>query len=243
MGKFEVRSQKSEVRNALTMTNCSIDRKTGAKRRATLLTFDFLLLTCLALSVSCRQDMHDAPRYDPYEKSAILPNNSSAQPLVAGTVSRTSGAATPLNEDELLHTGKINGQLADVFPFAITRADLDRGEERFNIYCSPCHGRTGEGNGMVVQRGYRQAANYHIERLRKMPVGYFVDVMTNGFGAMPDYRMQVPVEDRWRIAAYVRVLQFSHAATESDVPADELNRLKNGLPKSEAAPAGHGRQQ
>lgn len=187
--------------------------------------------------------MHDAPRYDPYEKSAFLPNSSSAQPLVAGTVSRTSAAGTPLDEDELLHTGKINGQLADAFPFAITRADLDRGEERFNIYCSPCHGRTGEGNGMVVQRGYRQAANYHIDRLRKMPVGYFVDVMTNGFGAMPDYRMQVPAEDRWRIAAYVRVLQFSHAAAEQDVPADELRRLKSGLPAAEPAPGGHGRQQ
>ena len=226
--------------NELTMVPLSTE-KTGAKRRTTLLTFNFLLLTFLV--ASCRQDMHDAPRYDPYEQSAFLPNGSSAQPLVAGTVSRTAEAGVPLNEDELLHTGKINGQLVDVFPFAITRADLDRGEERFNIYCSPCHGRTGEGNGMVVQRGYRQAANYHIERLRKMPVGYFIDVMTNGFGAMPDYRMQVPVEDRWRIAAYVRVLQFSRAAAEQDVPADELRRLKSGLPAAEPAPGGHGRQQ
>jgi mono/diheme cytochrome c family protein len=186
--------------------------------------------------------MHDAPRYDPLESSTFLPNGSSAQPLVAGTVSRTSAAGSPLNEDELLHTGKVNGQFADVFPFAVTRADLDRGEERFNIYCSPCHGRTGEGNGMVVQRGYRQAANYHIDRLRKMPIGYFYDVMTNGFGAMPDYRAQISVEDRWRIAAYVRALQYSHAATEQDVPADELRKLKSGLPAA-APEAGHGRQQ
>jgi mono/diheme cytochrome c family protein len=199
------------------------------------------LLVLLAVS-SCRQDMHDAPRYDPLEASTFLPNGSSAQPLVPGTVSRTAAAGSPLNEDELLHTGKVNGQLADMFPFAITRADLDRGEERFNIYCSPCHGRTGEGNGMVVQRGYRQAANYHIDRLRKMPVGYFYDVMTNGFGAMPDYRSQIPVDDRWRIAAYVRALQFSHAAAEQDVPADELKKLKSGLPAA-APEAGHGRQQ
>jgi mono/diheme cytochrome c family protein len=184
--------------------------------------------------------MHDAPRYDPLERSAFLPNGSSAQPLVAGTVARTNRAGVPLVEDELLSTGKINGQPADVFPFAITAADLDRGQERFNIYCSPCHGRTGEGNGMVVQRGYRQAASYHVDRLRKMPVGYFVDVMTAGFGAMPDYRAQIPAEDRWRIAAYVRALQLSHMATEADVPADELGRLKSGAPAGQAPEGGHG---
>ena len=137
----------------------------------------------------CRQDMHDAPRYDPLEASTFLPKGSSAQPLVPGTVARGQ-----LSDDELLHTGKIAGQTADAFPFPITRADLDRGEQRFNIYCSPCHGRTGEGNGMVVQRGYRQAASYHNDRLRQAPVGYFFDVITNGFGAMPDYRGQVTVD-------------------------------------------------
>ena len=187
--------------------------------------------------------MHDAPRYDPYEQSAFLPNGSSAQPLVTGTVARTAAAGAMLNEDELLHTGKINGKIGDVFPFAITRTDLDRGEERFNIFCAPCHGRTGEGNGMVVQRGYRQAANYHIERLRAMPIGYFVDVMTNGFGAMPDYRAQIPADDRWRIAAYVRALQVSRAAREQDVPADELRRLKSGEPAPTPAATSHGRQQ
>jgi mono/diheme cytochrome c family protein len=193
------------------------------------------------LAAGCRQDMHDAPRYDPYEQSAIFPNGSSAQPLVAGTVSRVETAGAVLDEDELLNSGKVNGQMAAVFPFAITRADLDRGEERFNIYCSPCHGKTGEGNGMVVQRGYRQAANYHIERLRAMPIGYFVDVMTNGFGAMPDYRMQLTPADRWRVAAYVRALQLSHAAAEGDVPAAELERLKSGAPAPVAAGA-HGSQ-
>jgi mono/diheme cytochrome c family protein len=233
------------VRNELAPANHA-PKKTGAKRRTTLLTSYLLLLTFLpaVFAAGCRQDMHDAPRYDPYERSAFLPNGSSAQPLVAGTVSRSAAGGAVLDEDELLQTGKINGQNSDVFPFAITRADLDRGQERFNIYCSPCHGKTGEGNGMVVQRGFRQAANYHIDRLRLMPIGYFVDVMANGFGAMPDYRAQITAEDRWRIAAYVRALQLSHAATEKDVPADELRRLKGGEPAASPAPASsHGRQQ
>ena len=171
----------------------------------------------------CRQDMHDAPRYDPLEASATNPNVSSAQPLIAGTVPRGF-----LNEDEHLYTGKIGGQPADAFPFAITRADLDRGQERFNIYCSPCHSRTGDGNGMVVQRGFRQAASLHLDRLRKSPPGYFFDVMTNGFGAMPSYASQVSVQDRWRIVAYVRALQLSQAATAADVPAADLEKLKSG---------------
>ena len=170
--------------------------------------------------------MHDAPRYDPLEASTVFPKGSSAQPLVAGTVSREYHVPNMqdlggLREDEHLYTGKVNGELATTFPFPITKADLDRGQERFNIYCSPCHGRTGEGNGMVVQRGYRQPPSYHIDRLRQAPPGHFFDVMTNGFGAMPDYRAQVVVEDRWRIAAYVRALQLSHHATAADVPQGE----------------------
>lgn len=172
--------------------------------------------------------MHDAPRYDPYESSAIFRNESSAQPLVVGTEPRKDIAGAVLDEDELLNTGKQAGQLANVFPFAITRADLDRGEERFNIYCAPCHGKTGEGNGMVVQRGYRQAANFHIDRLRMMPVGYYIDVMTNGFGVMPDYRAQITADDRWRITAFVKALQLTHTGAAGDVPAAELERLKSG---------------
>ncbi len=180
-----------------------------------------VLAALLAVS-ACRQDMHDAPRYDPLEESDIFPGGASAQPLVEGTVARGH-----LNDDTLLATGKVDGQVANQFPFAITKADLDRGEQRFNIYCSPCHGRTGEGNGMVVQRGYRQPPSYHIDRLRSAPAGYFFDVMTNGFGVMPDYKAQVPVEDRWRIVAYIRALQLSHQGTTSDVPAAELTRLEH----------------
>lgn len=186
------------------------------------------VVVMLAGGAACRQDMHDAPRYDPLEESDIFPGGASAQPLVEGTVARGH-----LSDDTLLTAGKIDGQLADAFPFPITRADLDRGEQRFDIYCSPCHGRTGEGNGMVVQRGYRQPPSYHIERLRQAPAGHFFDVMTNGFGVMPDYKSQVPVDDRWRIVAYIRALQLSHQGTTADVPAADLEKLEH--PETAAA--------
>src|SRR5262249_52733402 len=153
----------------------------------------------------------------------VFADGSSARMLVEGTVPRGF-----LRADAHLYEGKVNGQPATSFPFLITAADLDRGQERFNIYCSPCHGRTGEGNGMVVQRGFKQAADYHIDRLRQAPVGYFFDVITNGFGAMPDYKMQITPEDRWRVIAYVRALQLSHNAQAADVPADALRTLGGG---------------
>ena len=165
--------------------------------------------------------MHDAPRYDPLEASAVFPKGSSAQPLVAGTVARGQ-----LNEDEHLHTGKVGGEIAATFPFPITRADLDRGEDRYNIYCAPCHSRTGDGNGMVVQRGYRRPPSFHIDRLRQAPPGHLFDVITNGFGAMPDYAAQIPVRDRWLIAAYVRALQLSQNAAVAQLSPEAQGRLK-----------------
>jgi mono/diheme cytochrome c family protein len=178
----------------------------------------------LLTAAGCRQDMHDAPRYDPLEASDLFLNGSSVRPLVPGTVPRGQ-----LNDDTFLHTGKgPDGLPVAAFPFAITHVELDRGQDRFNVYCSPCHGRTGEGNGMVVQRGYRQAQSMHIDRLKLAPVGYFYDVITNGFGVMPDYRTQIPVEDRWKIVAYVRALQLSRQATAADIPADALAQLLKG---------------
>jgi mono/diheme cytochrome c family protein len=169
----------------------------------------------------CRQDMHDAPRYDPLEASPVFADGSSARPLVAGTVARGE-----LNSDELLETGALNGQPADLFPFVMTRADVDRGEERYNIYCAPCHGRLGDGDGMVIQRGFqRPPPSYHSDRLRQAPAGTFFAAMTNGFGAMQDYRAQISADDRWRIVAYVRALQLSRHATAADVPASEMERL------------------
>ena len=180
------------------------------------------LVLTVVVSAGCRQDMHDAPRYDPLEASDAFRNGSSARPIVAGTVPRGQ-----LNDDTYLHTGKgPDGLPAAAFPFAITHDDLDRGQERYNVYCAPCHGRTGVGNGMVVQRGYRQAQSLHIDRLRLAQPGYFFDVITNGFGVMPDYRAQITVEDRWRIIAYVRALQLSRQGTTTDMPADMLEALK-----------------
>ena len=128
----------------------------------------------------------------------------------AGTVARGW-----LRDDEALYTGKIAGQPVDQFPFAIGRDELVRGQQRFNIYCTPCHGKLGDGKGMVVQRGLRQAASYHQDRLRQEKLGYFYDVITNGFGAMQGYAEQIPVRDRWLIVAYVRTLQLSqHASVE-----------------------------
>jgi mono/diheme cytochrome c family protein len=174
----------------------------------------------LLAGLGCRQDMHDAPRYESYEASALFPDQRASRNPPSGTVARGW-----LRDDEALHTGKLNGQTVDAVPFAITHADLKRGQERFNIYCSPCHGRLGDGQGMVVQRGLRQAASYHQDRLRQERIGYFFDVITNGFGAMQGYAEQVPVRDRWLIASYVRALQFSQYASVNDVPADRRGEL------------------
>jgi len=179
------------------------------------------LIVAVLLLSGCRQDMHDQPKYVPLRQSAFFGDDRSARPLVPGTVARGR-----LNEDSLLYTGKVNGVDADVFPFPITAATLARGQERFNIYCSPCHGRTGQGDGMVVRRGYRRPPTYHQDRLRSAAVGHFFDVITNGFGAMPDYAAQIPVEDRWAIAAYVKALQLSEHATLADVPAGEREKLR-----------------
>lgn len=172
---------------------------------------------------ACRQDMHDAPRYEALERSTFFADGSSSRMPVANTVARGQ-----LREDEHLYTGKVGGQPAADFPMPVTAEVMARGRERFDVFCSPCHGRTGEGNGMIVQRGFRRPPSYHEERLRNVPVGYIFDVMTNGFGAMQDYAAQVPVTDRWAIAAYIRALQLSHGATIDDVPADrraELDRV------------------
>jgi mono/diheme cytochrome c family protein len=165
--------------------------------------------------------MHNQPKYIPLRESSFFDDQRSARPLVAGTVARGD-----LKEDSLLYSGKMNGVDADVFPFPIDEARLRRGQERFDIYCSPCHARTGNGDGMIVQRGYRRPPSYHDERLRSAPVGHFFDVMTNGFGAMPDYAAQVRPEDRWAIAAYIRVLQLSQHASLADVPASERTSLR-----------------
>ncbi len=163
----------------------------------------------------CRQDMHNQPKFVPLRESSFFPDHRSERPLVDGTVARGE-----IETDELLYTGKTGGQDATAFPFPVTWDVMRRGQERFNIYCSPCHSRTGDGDGMVVRRGFRAPPSFHIDRLRQAPVGHFFDVITNGFGAMPDYRPQIPVRDRWAIIAYIRALQASTAGGIADVPAE-----------------------
>lgn len=183
--------------------------------------FTFALLAAATLlAAGCRQDMHDAPRYEAYEASTTFADGRASRTAPAGTVARGW-----LRDDEALYTGKLAGQNVDQFPFAIAHADLERGQQRFNIYCTPCHGKLGDGRGMVVQRGLRQAASYHQERLRQEKAGYFFDVITNGFGAMQGYAEQIPVRDRWLIVAYVRALQLSQHASVDDVPAAERAAL------------------
>ena len=177
------------------------------------------MAAALALA-GCRQDMHDAPRYEPLEASAFFADGRSSRAPVANTVARGT-----LREDEHLYQGTIDGRLTDMFPRPVTAELMARGRERYNVFCSPCHGRTGQGNGLVVQRGFRVPPSFHEERLRSAPVGYYVNVETNGFGAMSDYAAQVPAEDRWAIAAYIRALQFSQRATVDEVPADRRPEL------------------
>lgn len=164
--------------------------------------------------------MHVEPKYKPYEQSSFFGDGRSERPIVPGTVARGH-----LHVDELLYTGKINGVAADTFPFAITRQDLERGRARYNIYCAPCHDFTGSGRGMIVQRGFPPPPSYHLDRLRRAPVGHFFEVMTKGYGTMYSYADRVPVEDRWRIAAYIRALQLSQQATINDVPPEARRQL------------------
>jgi mono/diheme cytochrome c family protein len=189
-------------------------------------------VACLLFAAGCRQDMHNQPKYRPLRASPFFDNGSSARPLVEGTIARGT-----LQSDAAFFTGKVGGALVTELPFPVTQEVLDRGQERFNIFCSPCHDRTGSGNGIVVQRGYRQAASFHIDRLRQVEVGHFFDVMTNGFGAMPDYRSQIPPRDRWNIAAYIRALQLSQHAAPGDVPGGDPTKLvkppAGGQPGSE----------
>ena len=191
----------------------------------------FACLLALAGGAACRQDMHDQPKIKAYREAEFFADRRGMRPVPENTVARGF-----LNDDDHLFTGKVDGQVTDEFPFRVTREVLQRGHDRFNIYCTPCHGQTGMGNGMVVQRGFRPPPSFHTDLIRKQPVGHWYDVMTNGFGAMPDYRAQVAPEDRWAIAAYIRALQLSQHATMADVPDDRVSEL-NGPQRPTPAPA------
>jgi hypothetical protein len=175
------------------------------------------LLAVLALTTACRLDMQVQPRQNPLSRSDFYADQRSERPPVEGTVARGQ-----LHDDVYFYTGKINNNPGDVMPFPVTRQVLERGRERYNIFCAPCHSRTGDGNGFIPSRGFaRKPPSFHTVRLQKSPVGYFYDVMTEGFGIMPDYASQIAPRDRWDIVAYVRALQLSQNANLADVPAGQ----------------------
>jgi mono/diheme cytochrome c family protein len=171
--------------------------------------------------------MADQPSYAPLQASDFFANGSSARPLPTGVIPHDY-----VTKEDLLDTGMIDGKPADRFPFPVDRMLMLRGQQRYNIYCSPCHDYLGTGNGMAARRGFRRMpASFQTNELRSAPDGHFFDVMTNGFGAMPSYAHQIPVRDRWAITAYIRALQLSQSATINDVPGDERQRLETEKPK------------
>lgn len=177
----------------------------------------------LALSAlaGCRTEMYDQPRVETFEASRVFADGVGARPLVAGTVARDWEMG-----DEHLYAGRVDGKLAETFPFEVDRGTLERGRQRYEIYCLPCHSKLGDGDGMIVQRGFPKPPSFHIDRLRNMPVGHFFDVMTRGYGAMYSYAARVKPADRWAIAAYIRVLQQSQNAKAADLPAEDRNQLQ-----------------
>jgi hypothetical protein len=170
---------------------------------------------------SCRRDMQDQPKYLPLQASSFFVDGRSARPIPPNTIARGH-----LDDNDSFHTGANNGTFLDAMPLTISRGVLERGQDRYGIYCSPCHGVTGDGNGMISKRGFKIPANFHTDRLRQAPPGYLFQVISNGYGAMPDYSSQIPhVRDRWAIVAYIRALQLSRNATVADVPPEEKSKL------------------
>ena len=194
-------------------------------------------LAAISLLAGCRQDMHDQPKFIPQRGTDFFADGRSARPQVLNTVARGQ-----LREDQYFYTGLVNGKEQDALPFAATLAVLERGQERYNVYCTPCHSRVGNGDGMIVQRGYKPAGNYHDSKRLAQPLSHYFFVMTNGYGAMPDYSAQLTPADRWAVAAYIRALQLSQNAKESDVPQGaQVKNLSDiaqeqGLPASFAGP-------
>ncbi|MGB7190359.1 MAG: cytochrome c [Acidobacteriaceae bacterium] len=193
--------------------------------------------TALMFAAGCREDMQNEPKMIPQRGTTMFADGRSARPQVEHSVARGQ-----LQEDQYFYTGLVNGKEQDAMPFPVTLQVLERGQERFNIYCTPCHSRVGNGDGMIVQRGYKPAGNLHDARRLAQPLSHYFYVMTNGYGAMPNYAAQVAPVDRWAIAAYIRALQLSENATVADVPSGvQVQKLKDiakqeGLPASYAGP-------
>lgn len=196
-----------------------------------------VLAVVFAGVMGCRQDMHDQPKIEPLEASPFFADGRGARTPVDQTVARGQ-----LKADKVLYEGREpdsdggEGELVDYLPFPATREVLQRGQERYDIYCSPCHARTGDGDGMIVKRGFRAPPSLHSERVQKAKLGHYFDVITRGFGAMPGYAPQIKVEDRWAIAAYIRVLQLSQRAPIGDLPPEDRAKINDDPPKGAQAP-------
>ncbi len=185
---------------------------------------EFMACLGVVLAVAgCRSDMHDQPKFEALEANTFFADGRAARPHIASTVARGE-----LFADEHLYTGWIDGELAPTYPIEITAGTLARGRQRFDIYCAPCHGRLGDGNGMVAIRGFRHPPSYHSERLRTAAPGHFFDVITNGFGSMTDFSDRIRAEDRWAITAYIEALQLAQHALLEDLSAEDLMRLRKG---------------
>jgi len=205
-------------------------------RRTLKLVGTAALVTLAGVASGCHRDMRDQPRHEPLEQSDFFPDGLSARQPVAGTVARGQ-----LHEDTLFFTGMTaEGKLTAELPVPLTRALLERGRERFDIYCSVCHGRTGDGLGMIVRRGFKQPPSFHDQRLRDSSVGYFFDVMTNGFGVMSSYAAQVKPADRWAIAAYIRALQKSQNARLEELPRAMRDEFRHSLDEAARREASQG---
>jgi mono/diheme cytochrome c family protein len=189
------------------------------------------LLAMLTLA-GCRQDMHNQPKFIPQRGTDFYADGRSARPQVENTVARGQ-----LHEDTYFYTGLQNGKEGDAMPFPATMEVLERGQERYNIYCTPCHSRVGNGVGMIVQRGYSKAGNFHTARLQAAPLGHFFNVITNGYGSMPDYSAQLQPQDRWAVVAYIRALQLSQNAKPSDVATGAQVESLNDIAEREGIPA------
>jgi hypothetical protein len=208
-------------------------RGRGAARSAHLLssrTASRLLAIFLALLAGCRSEMYDQARYEPYEPTGFFADGTSSRPILAGTVERRVDRDLGNTSLELFETGMEGGKPAERFPMPVDRALLERGQERFRIFCTPCHGELGDGRGVVVARGFNPPPTYHSDALRQQPPGHFVDVMTQGFGTMYSYAARVPPRDRWAIAAYLKALQLSQNAVVRDLPSADRDHLSNSNP-------------
>lgn len=181
-----------------------------------------LVLAALTLLAACGQNMYDQPKANTFERSDFFEDGSSARPLVEGTIARGYSL-----EDEHRFLGTVDGQQAATFPYLVDRRSLERGQERYTIFCAQCHGILGDGNGVIVQRGFPQPQTFHSDRLRQVPVGYFFNVITNGFGRMYPYGDRVNPDDRWAITAYIRALQVSQSAELDDLAPADRERLEN----------------